>query len=705
MESELPCKSVKLAVIGAILLALSTGVAWASNSPKSLAPTYRTWLTKDVAYIITNAERDAFLKLTSDDERNKFIERFWEIRNPTPGSPDNPYKIEHYRRLAYADEHFGVPSRGDGWQTDMGRIYITLGEPKQKARYVTQTEVRGMEIWFYSNSHPALPPYFYIIFYEKDFGDFRLYSPYMDGPSKLVTSYEAENGSVAALQVIDRILGREVALTTLSLVPGEPVSIKDGQTSLQSDVMLATIKNLANNPFTIDELNLRKELSESVTHRVVMPSELLNVLAVPFRDAQGNVRLHYALRLGHAEDFGVAQSDDRYYYSIEVAVRVMTPDHKLIFTQERKLARYLKEADMAQVKSKPFGYEGWISLAPGKYHLEFLLSNLLTKSVFPAQRDVTIPEPPQDGFAVTDVVPFSEAETVEPSRAPFLPFTFGGVKFTPYVGNDLSLVPGEDLKVFYQIWAHDASPGKPDDKLSVDYAYGRPGVSGTAQQIHEEIPTEQFDGGGSLINGKKVPTVDLTPGNYRLAITVSDATKHDKRFGSLAFHVVSDQGSQLDAWDIVDDKAAEYLTSGEADYDRGLTFAAAGEAQKAAAWFQKALQRNAGNEKARSKLAGFYFSQGEFAKTLGLYSQVTVDAQTEDETILNVADSWSRTGNPRKAADWVESALKVKPASGPLYLALADYYGKLGETQRAADMEKKGRSLMAASPAVAPTEP
>jgi GWxTD domain-containing protein len=686
-----PLKFVKLPLIGVMLVCFSAGASWASNSAKSLPPTYRTWLNKDAAYIITAGERDAFLKLTSDDERNKFIERFWEIRNPTPGSPDNPYRIEHYRRLQYADEHFGVPSRENGWQTDMGRIYITLGEPKQKARYVTQSEIRGMEIWFYSSTHPALPPYFYIVFYEKNFGDFRLYSPYMDGPSKLVTSYEAESGVVPALQVIDRILGREVALTTLSLIPGEPVSIKDGQTSLQSDVMLATIKNLANNPFTIDELTLRRELSESVTHRVVMPGELLNVLTVPLRDAQGNVRLHYALRLGHAQDFGVAQADDRYYYSIEVAVRVMTPDHKLIFTQERKLARYLKPPEMEQIKDKPFGYESWLSLAPGKYHLEFVLSNVLTKSAFPAERDVTIPAAPEDGFVVTDVVPFSDAETVEPSRAPFLPFTLAGVKFTPYVGHDLSLVQGQDLKVFYQIWSHAAHPA---DKLLVNYAFGRPGLSGTAQQIHEEVPSEQFDAGGSLVNGKKIPTVDLTPGNYRLAITIADAGNHEKRFGSLAFHIVTDQGSQLDAWDVVDDKAADYITSGEADLDRGLTFLAPGQALQAAGCFQRALERNAGNDKARSKLAAYYFNQGEFLKTLDLYSQTPVDARTEDETILNVADSWSKTGNPRKAADWVESALKVKPASGPLYLALASYYQRLGDLHKAADLERKGRTLM-----------
>lgn len=685
---------MKFAGFCVLFLAISV-IGWAKETSKSLPPTYRTWLNKDVVYIISNEERDAFLQLTTDDERNKFIERFWAIRNPTPGSPDNPYKTEHYRRLEYASQYFGS-HHGDGWQTDMGRVYITLGAPQQKGRYVTQAEVRGMEVWFYSNAHPALPPFFSVIFYEKDFGDFRLYSPYMDGPQKLVTSYEAEGGRVPALQVIDRILGREVALTTLSLIPGEPVNIRDGISSLQSDVMLGTIKGLANHPFTVEALHLRKALNESITHRVVMPGELLKVLAVPMRDAQGNMRLHYVLRLSRAEDFGIGQSGDKYYYSLEVTVRVLTPESKLIFTQQRKLNRYLSSDEMDEMKNKPFGYEGWLSLAPGKYRLEFLLSNLVSKTAFPAEREIAIPEPPQEGFAVSDVMSFSSAEQRNPTTAAFSPFTFGGVNFTPYLGQDLALVPGQDLKVFYQIWLP-RSPQAQDSvgqKLLVDYAFGRPGTTGSAQTIHDEIPRDQFDPGGSLINGKKIPTVDLPPGNYRLAITITDPEKNQRRYGSLAFHIVTEHGSPTDAWDVQDDSPAQYFTTGEADFERGITYLTGGQNQLAAQCFQRVLQRDPNNEKARSKLADFYFNQQQFEKIVQLYSQIAVTPQLEDETILNVADSYDKTGSTQKAAEWVESAIKIKPSSGPLYLALSSYYQRLGNSNKANELERKGRTLM-----------
>jgi GWxTD domain-containing protein len=126
-----------IAAVGAL-------AAWQAQSPASLAEPlakvvpdvaspadpYTRWLKEDVVYIIDGRERAAFLSLTTDIERQHFIEQFWERRNPTPGSPDNAYRDEHYRRIGYAMMHFGwqtVP----GWKTDRGRIYITFGPPDE----------------------------------------------------------------------------------------------------------------------------------------------------------------------------------------------------------------------------------------------------------------------------------------------------------------------------------------------------------------------------------------------------------------------------------------------------------------------------------------------------------------------------------------------------------------------------------------------
>jgi GWxTD domain-containing protein len=94
---------------------------------QELSKTYRKWLDEDVRWIITDQEKKAFLSLSNDEERDAFIEQFWRRRNPNPDSPENEYREEHYRRIAYANEHFAAGK--PGWMTDRGHIYIAFGPP------------------------------------------------------------------------------------------------------------------------------------------------------------------------------------------------------------------------------------------------------------------------------------------------------------------------------------------------------------------------------------------------------------------------------------------------------------------------------------------------------------------------------------------------------------------------------------------------
>ena len=107
------------------------------------------WLTQDVAYIITDEERNAFKSLQSDAEREHFIEQFWLRRDPTPGTVENEMKEEHYRRIAYANEHFAAAIAG--WKTDRGRIYITYGPPDEKESHPSgnATSTVPFEQWLY----------------------------------------------------------------------------------------------------------------------------------------------------------------------------------------------------------------------------------------------------------------------------------------------------------------------------------------------------------------------------------------------------------------------------------------------------------------------------------------------------------------------------------------------------------------------------
>src|SRR5437660_6207187 len=210
---------------------------------QKLEKSYREWLERDVTYIITKDEKDAFLRLTTNEPRDRFIEDFWEIRNPNPGSPSNSYKDEIYQRIAFADARFGIGSGVEGWRTDRGRTYITLGPPQQKEIFRNSANLYPIEIWFYSSTNAALPPFFYVMFYQREgSGDYRFYSPYTDGPDKLVTGVEAINSRSAALRMIRDSAGPGVARVSLSLLPDEPVDETTGIVSLESDILSNSIQ-------------------------------------------------------------------------------------------------------------------------------------------------------------------------------------------------------------------------------------------------------------------------------------------------------------------------------------------------------------------------------------------------------------------------------------------------------------------------------
>src|SRR5262249_22082871 len=155
----------------------------------------------------------------------------------------------------------------------------------------------------------------------------------------------AENGIAESVESIKRDLGSEIARTTLSLIPGEPVDLNNPEPSIQSEILLGNIKMLRNNPFTLDELNLKRALHESVKTRVILEGEYLNVAVAPLRNARGDINLHYAVRLNKPEDFAIAQADQRYYYSIELLARVMDDKGKQIYARDRKLSKYIGRED------------------------------------------------------------------------------------------------------------------------------------------------------------------------------------------------------------------------------------------------------------------------------------------------------------------------------------------------------------------------
>ena len=683
-------------------LFLSVAVPPTPAQKQKLEQSYKEWLERDVVYIISREERNAFLKLTTNEARDQFIQNFWEIRNPNPGSPDNTYKDEIYQRIAYANARFGSGANEEGWRTDRGRTYITLGPPQQKEVHYNAANLFPLEIWFYSFNHPSLPPFFYIMFYKHEgFGDFRFYSPFVDGPDKLVTGTEYINDRQGSIQAIKDSVGPLVARLSQSLIPDEPIDPTADRPSLQSDAMLATVKGLADNPFTKDDLNRRRALVENVTARLLIPGQNLDVATLPLRDSRGVTRLDFAMRFRQPSDASLAQrSDGRYAFNLTAQVRVFDPVHnnQLIFAQERRITDTIDKLQLEDIKNSRVGYEGSLPLPPGKFHIEFILTDWEHKKALQAAKDVVVPEIAGRGVVIAGVLPFSSVKAADPESAEYSPFTLAGLKFVPLGTNPLTLAQDEPMQVAYQIWATPQDPANyADQKMTVEYAVGRPAVAGGAIKVTEDIAKDQFDPSGSMVSGKKLPLEGQPLGNYMLSITIDQPGAPQSAFSTIPFSVTPDAALR-DVWDFTDPDLTKDAASGLLDSERALCLLAMGKGDESRAWFRRALARNHSDEIARSRLVSAYYSRKDYAAILSLYKDAGITDQSDSETILRIAESFAQTGGIQDAISLLESALSSRQDDGPLYLALAGYYRKAGNTAKATELEAKGKSRLAPSP-------
>ena len=242
-----------------------------------------------------------------------------------------------------------------------------------------------------------------------------------------------------------------------------------------------------------------------------------------------------------------------------------------------------------------------------------------------------------------------------------------------------------------------AAPGarisRKDKKLQVDYVYGTLETPNSNKTIHDEIPLNQLDAGGSVINGKQIPTTELEPGNYRLAMTLREPESGAKVYGALTF-ALNSMVAATPAWDVSDDRS----DTGTAEYQRALCYLANGDKGNAIQWLQAAGTRNPSEERFRNKLIELYFGLQNYAKVVELYSRNALTESTDEQTIVRIAESFDKSGEVRKAVSVMESGVQLNPDSGTMLLGLAEYYRKAGELQKAAAAEQKGRQIVSNHP-------
>ena len=672
-------------------LLVSAIPAFAEASIKKLPPNYRHWIQAEVPYIISSDERKEFLSLTTDQERDSFIKAFWQLRNPDANSETNSYKEEHYKRLAYVNAHFGNARYEDGWRTEMGRIYIILGAPKQRAAYHEQANLRPMEIWFYEGGNPALPPYFYILFFKHSAAEsWRIYSPRMDGPVELVTTGESQNDPKIALRLIRTSVGDEVAKTTLTLIPAESANFDDPQPTMDSDMMLATLNDLPDNPLT-KEMIEAKRLRAHVTMSVLTGETSLSLGYEVIRDDQGRETLSYLLRTAHPDARLIgSRPDGSLYYDLTLHTVVATSSGKSIYDQEDQLTGKLTDAQAEVAKKKRFAAEGRVPLAPGTYLLEATLTNNLNHIASKQRATVTVPAVNNQEMALSPLLAYAAPAAVSDPTGR-LPFSFSGFRFTPRGAQSAELRQGDRLPIVFQLWLDSKGPDPAkSDKIHLHYVFGT--VSATHDiptQENEEVDASTRDKAGNLLTGHKLDTTALEPGTYRLVVSATREGEHRSAYASLNLNVIP-VGDFVDVWTAFGpaDPQGEALD----DLKRGMSAEAQGADSDAQAWYTRALAESPSDTRPLDKLAALLSRRGDI-DALALLNQqpILTGTAVSANTLLPIAAALTKNGNPKEVVRMLEAQIKLQPPSVDLYRTLADACEAAGDRNRAHDL----RSLAA----------
>jgi GWxTD domain-containing protein len=360
-------------------------------SEKDLPEIYREWL-KLVSYIILPVEKEVFLKLASDRDRDIFIETFWKQRDPTPGTPENEYRDEHFKRFAHANKFFGRSSTREGWQTDMGRIHIILGTPVSIERFEATSHIVPCQAWsYYGNPEKDLPPHFVLLFYQRGgAGDYRLYDPVSDGPAALLLS-KRDIDPLDYYELYEKI--REIAPTladiSISIVPGE--FNPDYTPSPRNNMIMASIfespRKDVNPTYATHFLSYKGIVSTEYMTNYVECDSNVSLIEDP---ATGIPFVHFSMA-PKSMSIDYYEPKDQYYCSFRLDVSLRDGE-KIILQYNRDFPIYFTEKDTGRIQANGIAIEDSFPAAVGRHRLIILLQNSVGKEFSLYEKDIVVPE-------------------------------------------------------------------------------------------------------------------------------------------------------------------------------------------------------------------------------------------------------------------------------------------------------------------------
>lgn len=481
-------------------------------SSNNLPPQYRKWLEEEVVYIITPKEREVFLQLQSDRERQIFIEGFWRQRDPNPNIPGNEFKDEHYRRIEYANNWFGKDSPGKGWRKDRGRIYITLGPPKSIERYENSGEMYPVIIWFYDGMiEYNLPNAFNVVFFKKDgAGEYMLYSPVRFGPQNLLVHYYGDmtEYTEAYYKLMD--IEPAVARVSLNLMANE--SLETLTPSLQSEVLVSQKIPAAPHEKVkdswADKLLKYKDIIEvDYTANYIESESLARVI----QDTSGNFFVHYLIE---PSQLTFEQYQGKYHSNLEINGQISDESGKSIYQFEKTIPIEFNESQMASISNKLFSFQDIFPLVTGTYKFSVLMKNIVSKEFTSLEKNIIIA--PASFPQISQLTLANRLDKNTQFKGRNKPFLIGDKQLIPSPRSDFT--KDDTLYIYFQLLG---GADKLQDSAALRYTILKEGLEVTAREKNlNDYPVltdiiEEF------------PLANISPDYYKIKVTLINENKEE----------------------------------------------------------------------------------------------------------------------------------------------------------------------------------
>jgi len=496
--------------------------AQTKKSAKDLAPKYRKWLQEEVAYIITPKEKAVFLQLETDKERETFIGAFWKIRDPDPGTPENEFMKEHYRRINFANQYFGKESPGEGWRSAMGRIYIILGEPNTIDRFENLSEIYPTIIWYYTGkAEYGLPNSFSVVFFKRTgIGEYELYSPIKDQPQSLLIHYKGDMTDY--LSAYNELLNIEpaVAQVSLSLIPGETALTP--QPSIASEILVANKIPSAPHQKVKDAyaeklLKYKDFVEVEYTANYIDNDSEVRII----RDNSGMSFVHYLIEPAKLTFEKVGNT---FRSNLEVSGKIADLGGNAVYQYQRTIPFEFDKEQLDNIRAKLFSFQDMFPLIEGNYKFNVLIKNTVSKEFTSIEKDLSIPPP--SSLQISPLLLANRIVRNSEYTGKNKPFLIGDIQLVPSPRNDFSKT--DKLYLYFQIH------GLPDDlreRGTLEYSILKDGnrVHGLVKNIKDYPDQENFFEEFSL--------ADLMAAYYKIKVSVLDAEAKEILFEQSDFFI------------------------------------------------------------------------------------------------------------------------------------------------------------------------